>query len=177
MAVKINRTIVCKLQKWQGLVFQFLQIKWTGGRLKNHARSSGNRINGVTNHLRAQCWKFFSKRPVMHVMQNNAVPNARALHFWRQSVAYLRKSNLQCFKPGKLLSCCVQWNSDKKLHIGSEYIRSYMNISSKIIFNEFTVHLYRNRLIFKQTHKETCSNLSLRATCRFTHREIEFQKA
>ena len=56
-------------------------------------------------------------------------------------------------------------------------MRSYMNISSKLIFNEFTVHLYRNRLISKQKHKESCSYLSLRATCRFTHREIEFQKA
>jgi hypothetical protein len=43
----------------------------------------------------------------MHVVQNHAVPNARALHFGRQRIAYLRKSNLQRFKSRKLLSACV----------------------------------------------------------------------
>jgi hypothetical protein len=66
----------------------------------------------------------------MQVMQGHPVPYFAFLHLGRQGIADFCKSRLQSQQTLELLGRCVEWYADDGIHIGSEYSRSYMNISS-----------------------------------------------
>jgi hypothetical protein len=127
--IKVNRATVGKLQQGQWFISQLRQVERTARHLKDHAGSARHGINGIADHLRAQCWELLAQCTVMHVVQGHSVPHTRALNLRGQGVAHLCKSRLQSLQPGKLLGCGVKGDANYGIHIGTDSKPSYMNIS------------------------------------------------
>ena len=95
MAVKEHGAGVQKPNHRQGLFTQGGQVKGAAWRLKYDPTGTRHRIDGITNHLRADFWKSLSQGLVSHVMKCDSIPDSGFANSRHQCVTNFGKGDLE----------------------------------------------------------------------------------
>ena len=114
----------------------------------------------------------------MQVVQSHPVPYFALLYLGRERITDLCKSSLQCQQTLELLGRCGKWNTNERIHIGSEYSSSYMNISSTFAKNSKrtmaggVIDFHRAKKVFANECSKTLPHYIFRLFFEHAHRHV-----